>query len=363
MSAGETTATLRAVSNGTVTVRATSSDGSNVYGERTITISGQTPPPPPEIPMTSISIRGENNSSAITVNNGTLQISATVTPSNTTDEINWYITQGTGSASHVRIDDRTVRLTAQTNGYVTVIAESKSNPAVRAQLRVDISGQNTGNQSFGGGRGTTTRIVAEEPPRATVRSFSAFIVGFEDNTFRGNDVITREQFVTILARLKNTTIPTANPGNMSFGDVRAGRWSFNSIEWAKSAGIIEANAAGNFRPSEPLARSEMAVMLVRAENLTQAAINNFSDLAGHSAATDILRAVHVGIFTGYEDGTFRPDGNTTRYEAVTALVRYLLGGEPAPAMWQNINLTFSDVAQSHWAYRYVALAVRGYTAT
>ena len=351
---------LTAATNGTVTVKATANDGSSVTGERIITISGQTPDPPPEVPITSISIRGESNSSAITVNNGTLLIIATVTPSNTTEGITWSITQGTGSGK-LEVEsnsDRRALLTAQTNGTVTITAESKS---VKSEpLIINISGQNVDNPRTGGPSGTRT-IAEVVTPLAAVSSFSPFIEGFEDGTFRGSQQITREQFVTILARLKNTTVPIANADNPSFGDVQPNRWSFNAIEWAKAAGIVEANAEGNFRPAEPLTRAEMAVMLVRAENLTEAAANNFSDLAGHSAATDILRAVHVGIFTGYEDGTFRPDGNSTRYEAVTALVRYLLKGEPEPGMWQNITLKFSDVAQSHWAYKYVAIAVSGYT--
>jgi hypothetical protein len=97
-------------------------------------------------------------------------------------------------------------------------------------------------------------------------------------------------------------------------------------------------------------------MLVKADNLTAPANNTFTDLASHVSRDDILKAVQAKIFTGYPDGSFKPDGSTTRNEAVTALVRYLLGVEPTDAMWQNINLTFSDVSRTHWAYKYIALA-------
>jgi len=153
----------------------------------------------------------------------------------------------------------------------------------------------------------------------------------------------------------------SNKNASSFTDVAASRWSYDAIEWAFAAGITEADENGCFRPAEMLTHAEMAVMLVKAENMTEIAENTFSDLGDHPDSDAILKAVAAGIFTGYPDGTFRPDGNATRYEVVAAMVRYLLGGEPLDEMWATIELTFTDVQKSHWAYKYVALAVKGYT--
>ncbi|MCL1982600.1 MAG: glycosyl hydrolase family 8 [Clostridiales bacterium] len=189
--------------------------------------------------------------------------------------------------------------------------------------------------------------------------FEAFIEGFEDNTFRGGALMTREQFVAILQRINGALDYEPDKAAPSFSDVPSSKWSFGAIEWALDEGIIEAGD-GSFRPMEPLTRAEMAVMLVRAEDLTETAENNFSDLEGDPDCDDILKAVNVGMFTGYPDGTFRPSGSTTRSEAVTALIRYLLGGEPSADMWQGIDLKFTDVKQSNWAYKYIALAVTGY---
>ena len=205
--------------------------------------------------------------------------------------------------------------------------------------------------------------LVEEPEitlAAQPGSFSPFIQGFENNTFRGDSPITREQFVAILYRLNNAQpLPTADKNNPSFKDVAPVRWSYDAIEWAKQSGITAADAAGNFRPAEPLTRAEMAVMLVKADNLTQIAENTFSDLDDHPDKNDILKAVEAKIFTGYTDGSFKPEGNSTRAEAVTALIRYLLEGEPTDEMWQGISLDFSDVSRSDWAYKYIALAVKG----
>ncbi|MCL1982098.1 MAG: S-layer homology domain-containing protein, partial [Clostridiales bacterium] len=213
----------------------------------------------------------------------------------------------------------------------------------------------------GGSGGSEVAIVKQEVPLADLLSFPAFIQGFEDNTFRGDSLITREQFVAILFRINNSEATLAADSSApTFNDVAPSRWSFDAIEWAKEAGIIEADQNGSFRPADPLTRAEMADMFVKAEKLSEAAINAFSDIDGHLHADAILKAAKAGIFTGYTDGTFKPDGNTTRNEAVAALIRYLLGGEPVDAMWQNISVSFSDVLPSHWATKYVRLAVHGY---
>ena len=49
------TGLVTAVSNGTVTARATANDGSGVYGQLTITISNQV------IPVTGITVTGADN--------------------------------------------------------------------------------------------------------------------------------------------------------------------------------------------------------------------------------------------------------------------------------------------------------------
>ena len=202
----------------------------------------------------------------------------------------------------------------------------------------------------------------DKPPLGSFISFNPFIEGFEDNTFRGDSLITREQFVTILYRLKNAASkPQADKNSPTFKDVSPLRWSYNAIEWAYGAKIIAPDSAGNFYPAEPLARSDMAEMLAKADKLSKIAENIFSDIDDHPQRDYILMAVEVGILIGYPDHTFQPQGNTTRYEATKALICYLLHGEPEDEMWQDLNITLSDVSVDHWAYKYIVLAVNGYS--
>jgi len=231
-------------------------------------------------------------------------------------------------------------------------------------------GGTTQPPSGGGGSIAVPPIVAEieiedeEAPLVSGRSFAAFIQGYPDNTFRGANSVSREEFVTIMFRIHNPgNRPQASAANPTFGDVAPGRWSYDAIEWAVGRGIVEVYASGNFRPRDALTRSEMAVMLVNAEGWEEVAQNGFSDIEAHPAREEILKAAAAGIFEGFPDGTFRPDATTTRNELVAAMVRYLFGGELPEAVWVDIVVGFADVQRGHWAFRYIALATTGYEAS
>ncbi|WP_274366009.1 S-layer homology domain-containing protein [Paenibacillus thermotolerans] len=53
----------------------------------------------------------------------------------------------------------------------------------------------------------------------------------------------------------------------------------------------------------------------------------FKDLAGHPASPEIAKAVAIGVVSGYPDGTFRPDGSVTRAEFATMLMRRIFAGD------------------------------------
>ncbi len=73
----------------------------------------------------------------------------------------------------------------------------------------------------------------------------------------------------------------------------------------------------------------------------------FSDLAeSHWAYADVQQLVTDGTVSGYEDGSFRPNGVVTRAEFVKML------GKSDVVRSKN----YSDVSSSHWAYPYVMSA-------
>jgi uncharacterized protein YjdB len=127
-----TSGTLSAISNGTVTARATANDGSGIFGMITITISGQI------LSVTGITVTSDAGATAITADDGTLQLNAVVLPANATERtVVWTIENGTGEA----LIDASGLVTAVTDGTVTARATAKDGSGVSGILVLTLSGQ------------------------------------------------------------------------------------------------------------------------------------------------------------------------------------------------------------------------------
>ncbi len=140
---------VTAVANGTVTARATANDGSGIYGTLVITITNQV------IPVTSITVTGAGGVTTITTDGGTLQLSASVLPSNATNKtVTWSITSGSGLATITS----TGLITAIDNGTVTVRATANDGSGIYGTLTITITNQAvlvTGITVTGAGGATT----------------------------------------------------------------------------------------------------------------------------------------------------------------------------------------------------------------
>ncbi|WP_165921179.1 outer membrane protein assembly factor BamB family protein [Paenibacillus albiflavus] len=85
----------------------------------------------------------------------------------------------------------------------------------------------------------------------------------------------------------------------------------------------------------------------------QSNVVNLTDITGHKLGAEITKAVSLGIVFGYPDGTFRPDGNVTRAEFASMLVR---GLNP---MGEGASLAFKDKDTiGAWAVKAVQQAVK-----
>jgi uncharacterized protein YjdB len=127
-----TSGLLSAVANGTVTAKATANDGSGVSGSLAITISNQV------IAVTGITVNGAGGASTITTDNGTLQLTATVSPSDASNKnVTWSVTNGTGQATI----NTSGLLSAVANGTVTAKATANDGSGVSGSLAITISNQ------------------------------------------------------------------------------------------------------------------------------------------------------------------------------------------------------------------------------
>ncbi len=134
-------------------------------------------------------------------------------------------------------------------------------------------------------------------------------------------------------------------------------WGYRYIDRLVGMGIISGYEDGTFRPEKTISRAEFAAIIAKARGLTldsQAALT-FSDAAAvpEWARPAIAAAVKAGVISGYEDNTFRPERQITRTELATMIVRAM---KISPAA--SPELTFSDAGDIPvWARGYVATAV------
>ena len=152
----------------------------------------------------------------------------------------------------------------------------------------------------------------------------AYVVGYPDGTVRPNNSITREEIATIFFRLLKDCIREDNFSKTNkFTDVDAERWSNTAISTMEKGKFIKGYEDGSFGPDKNITRAEFATIASRLDKMTENTSHGFTDISGHWAEKYIADAVAKGWIAGYEDGTFRPEQNITRAEAMTIINRML----------------------------------------
>ncbi len=146
-----------------------------------------------------------------------------------------------------------------------------------------------------------------------------YVAGYEDNTFRPENSITRAEFVRVL----NQVFKFEEKGAENFTDVNNSDWYYNDVCIGAKAGYIKGYEDGTFRPNSPITREEASKILATVLNLKGDGTLGFTDSNKISDwAKDAVDALSDnGMISGYEDNTFRPNNNITRAESVSLLSR------------------------------------------
>lgn len=149
------------------------------------------------------------------------------------------------------------------------------------------------------------------------------INGYENDTFRPDNVMTRAEFVTVVNRI----LGLQEESSKYIPDVSRTDWFYSEIRKAVKVGIIQGNDDGYVYPNNEITREEAIVVLNRAFKLNKNkyAPKDFSDLSDISkwAEAEMYSAIQEGILTGYTDNTIRPKAYITRAEALTLINRIL----------------------------------------
>ena len=150
-----------------------------------------------------------------------------------------------------------------------------------------------------------------------------YMNGVSDKEFSPNGTLTRAQLVTILHRISG--LPSGGY-QTSFGDVSSGQWYTSAVEWAVANGIIQGYEDNSFRPNQAVTREQIALILYRSSGkpYSDSSLSAFSDADKISAfALDAMRwAVEQGLIQG-SNGRLNPLSSATRAEIATILTRYI----------------------------------------
>ncbi len=103
------------------------------------------------------------------------------------------------------------------------------------------------------------------------------INGYEDNTFRPSDLVTREQFskMTVCAINKATDSLAMGSYTCKFSDVPNGHWSIPYINYISSKEIIKGYADGSFGPENNINYAEASTILCRLLGYTEETVGYF----------------------------------------------------------------------------------------
>ncbi|MBI5399334.1 S-layer homology domain-containing protein [Candidatus Saganbacteria bacterium] len=142
---------------------------------------------------------------------------------------------------------------------------------------------------------------------------------------------------------------------VTYSDVSEEFWGSEQISYIGTLGIIQGYPDGGFQPDGEITRAELATLLVRTqisatENISPNIKTIFSDVPlTHWATTYISNAAANGIVAGYPDGTFKPADNVTRAEGLAMIARF---GKVRSLNYSGVE--FPDITTEHWASSIIA---------
>lgn len=209
-------------------------------------------------------------------------------------------------------------------------------------------GSGGGHHNSGG-----TQENPDETPPTTLNDTDhyAYIVGYEDGTIRPNGHITRAEAATVFFRLLTDKARDANLTDRSpYPDVSAGDWYNKAVATLSRMGILSGYEDGSFRPNATVTRAEFAAMAARFDTEAKPVDTPFTDLTGCWAADEIAKAYGKGWVNGYGDNTFRPNGPITRAEAVTLINRVLRRLPETDKDLLPDERTWPDNPETFWGY-------------
>ena len=201
-------------------------------------------------------------------------------------------------------------------------------------------------------RKTGTVVIPSTPSQLNTDDHYAYVIGYPDGSVHPNGEITRAEVATIFFRLLRDDVRRANfTSYNTYTDVSTDKWYNNPVSTMSRLGIIKGYPDGTFRPNDPITRAEFAAIAARFDEHKAAKLASFTDIYGHWAINEISLAYENGWIKGYNDGTFRPNRNITRAEAMALINRVLNRAPEKPSdLLNDMNKWTDNMDTTKWYY-------------
>ncbi len=163
------------------------------------------------------------------------------------------------------------------------------------------------------------------------------------------------------AEEKEKETPPTVPAQ-AFSDLPASHWAFGVINELSSRGIFTGYPDGTFRPDSSITRAEFAALLVKALGLAPATGSpvQFQDVPADAwFHTSVAAATYAGLANGLGDGTFGPNALITREQMAVMIVKALENAGYATSADTQALDSFGDKNSiDGWALQGLAKAVK-----
>ena len=155
---------------------------------------------------------------------------------------------------------------------------------------------------------------------------NGLMTGVSATEFAPDQTTTRAMIVSILARLEGVT----SASDAGFSDVDD-EWFATAVNWAASENIVAGFEDNTFRPNAAITREQLAAILMNYAAYKGEDVSARADLSAYSdadavsswAAETMSWAVAEGYISGMTADELQPQGNATRAQLAAILERYL----------------------------------------
>lgn len=146
------------------------------------------------------------------------------------------------------------------------------------------------------------------------------LAGYEDNTFKPENHVTRAQAAIILSRLLN--LDTSKESSIEYKDVSKDFYAYGAIAAVTNADIMK-GSNGEFKPDADLTRAQMAIIIANAFNLKGDGTTSFTDVPKDFYAYEAIDALRTNGITTGSNNAYNPNDSITRAQFAVFLSRIL----------------------------------------